>query len=196
MKSLHYAVTSGSTHGREGAGRGDRGCGPGGEPLTSVASVVEMTGDYPLTLPPTSAAGHGNPDTIGDGLTSASVRHAVAARIGGTPPEGSRPATPATSTVTAAVGREPAPPILLDGHRVIQLAAGESSPATGSKLGQVSWPVGTVPVSVLRDRRVKDPDPNLRLAPGDRTSLLTLPPDASESEPDGGAARIPERGEG
>jgi chloride channel protein, CIC family len=121
-------------------------------------------------------------------ITNASVLRTIARRIGPWPQD-SRPAT-------AAAGREPAPPMPLTGYRVIELVVGESSPAAGARLGRVSWPAGTIPVSVLQDRSLKDPDPSLKLAAGDRISLLTVQPAVAENQRDGGAAHVPARGEG
>jgi Trk K+ transport system NAD-binding subunit len=46
------------------------------------------------------------------------------------------------------------------------------SPAAGQAIGHVAWPAGTIPVSLLRHRRLEEPDPVIVLAPGDRLSLL------------------------
>jgi CIC family chloride channel protein len=112
----------------------------------------------------------GLPVLSGDGrriegwITNASVLRAVGAEIGRVRPDGNRaPGAPAG---------DPAPPVPLDGYRVVELTVGESSLAAGARLGQVSWPAGTIPVSVLRDRSLKDPDPALTLIAGDRVSLL------------------------
>jgi CIC family chloride channel protein len=64
-------------------------------------------------------------------------------------------------------------PTPLDGYRVLEINVSPDSPAAGEALGNVSWPEGSIPVSVLRDRRLSDPDPGITLEPGDRVSLLT-----------------------
>jgi hypothetical protein len=51
------------------------------------------------------------------------------------------------------------------------------SPAIGRPLGSIPWPGGSIPVSVLRDRSLTDPDLGLTLQAGDRVSLLTPAPD-------------------
>jgi chloride channel protein, CIC family len=66
--------------------------------------------------------------------------------------------------------REPFDP--LSGYQVIELAVGASSPAAGARLGDVAWPDGTAPVSIVRDRTHRQPDPALRLLSGDRIILL------------------------
>ena len=62
------------------------------------------------------------------------------------------------------------------------------SPASGRKLGDVTWPSASTPVSILRGRHLRPPDPQLTLAPGDRVSLLTVAPGHSSvrdpAEPD------------
>jgi chloride channel protein, CIC family len=123
-------------------------------------------------------------------ITSASVLKSVAERMGAATTSGSGPAVAAA----AAAGHAPEPPMPLSGYRVMELAVGESSAATGATLGQVRWPAGTIPISVLRDHRVKDPDPSLKLAAGDRIGLLTVLPAAAENERDGGGMHVPARG--
>jgi chloride channel protein, CIC family len=132
----------------------------------------------------------GLPVLSGDGshvegwITNASVLRTVASRMGVAPTQDGRGAA-------AAAGRQPAPPMPLSGYRVIELAVGESSPAAGAELGQVSWPAGTIPVSVLRNHSLKDPDPSLTLAAGDRVSLLSL---VSHAPGNGANGSPPRRG--
>ena len=59
-------------------------------------------------------------------------------------------------------GRPPGPG---DRHRAGSLAAGQA-------LGDIAWPPGYIPVSVLDNRTLRDPDPAITLVPGDRVSLL------------------------
>ncbi len=105
-------------------------------------------------------------------ITNASVLRAVAHRIDGTSPD-------ARPSAASGPGREPPPPAPLQGFRVIEVAVGPSSPAVGTQLGRVSWPAGAIPVSVLRDRRLHDPDPELALAAGDQIGLLVVKPQPS-----------------
>jgi chloride channel protein, CIC family len=119
----------------------------------------------------------GLPVLSGDGrrvegwITSASVLRTVAARLGAAPPQGTGPQI---------VSRRPAPPMPLPGYRVIDISLEPGSAIAGRKLDSVSWPAGSRPVSVLRHRSLRDPDPGLRLAPGDRVSLLV--PGASSAQ--------------
>jgi Trk K+ transport system NAD-binding subunit len=59
----------------------------------------------------------------------------------------------------------------------ITITAG--SPAAGRKLADVTWPAGSTPVSVLHERRLRPPHPELTLAPGDRIGLLAAAPGGS-----------------
>ncbi|MGH3122481.1 MAG: chloride channel protein [Streptosporangiaceae bacterium] len=71
------------------------------------------------------------------------------------------------------------PPTPLPGYRFAEITVTAGSPAAGQKLGDVTWPLATAPVSVLRGRQFRPPRPEFTLAPGDRVSLLTLAPDGS-----------------
>jgi chloride channel protein, CIC family len=185
----------------DGAGAGSSGDGSSELPGTVVyqadPQAVYASESLAQALGQLEAYGRdGLPVLSGDGhqvegwITNASVLRTVAARIGLAPPDGSR------SAAGRATGRQPAPPTPLTGYRVMELAIGETSPAVGSRLGQVSWPGGAIPVSVLRHRTLTDPDPGLTLAAGDRVSLLTLEPQTPGSGQDDGAADLDARGDG
>ena len=49
-------------------------------------------------------------------------------------------------------------------------------PPSGTRLGETTWPPGWVPVSVLDDHTLRDPDPGFTLTPGDRVNLLVPAP--------------------
>jgi chloride channel protein, CIC family len=103
-------------------------------------------------------------------ITNASVLAAIARQITG----GQHPAQPPTA---AQPGAGPAAaPTPLPGYQVLEVTLGEDSPAAGRALGGIIWPPGCFPVSILRDRTLRDPDPALTLAPGDRVNLLTRTP--------------------
>jgi hypothetical protein len=57
-----------------------------------------------------------------------------------------------------------------------EVTVGQSSPAAGQPLGETIWPQGWVPLSVLHDHALRDPDPVVTLAPGDRVNLLVPAP--------------------
>jgi chloride channel protein, CIC family len=115
-------------------------------------------------------------------ITNASVLRTVAGRIGSAPSQGNGPGGPAL-----------APPTPVNGYQVVEMTVGDASPAVGANLGQVSWPAGTIPVSVLRHRRLADPDPDLKLAAGDRVSLLTVIQADAENGRDSDGTQAPDQ---
>ena len=64
------------------------------------------------------------------------------------------------------------PPTPLPGYRFVEITVTAGSAAARRKLGDATWPPGSVPVSVLRGRKLRPPRPDITLAPGDRVSLL------------------------
>jgi chloride channel protein, CIC family len=67
-------------------------------------------------------------------------------------------------------------PTPLHGYQILEVTVDADSPAAGHPLGETTWPPGCVPVSVLDNQTLRDPDPNLTLAPGDRINLLAPTP--------------------
>ena len=80
------------------------------------------------------------------------------------------------------------PPTPLPGYQLVEITIAGDSPASSRKLGEVPWPPASTPVSILRGRHLRPPDPQLTLAPGDRVRLLTVTPGHSAvpdpAEPD------------
>ena len=68
------------------------------------------------------------------------------------------------------------PPTPLPGYRLVEITITPGSPAAGRKLGDITWPHASTPVSVLRGRRLRPPRPQITLTAGDRVSLLTVTP--------------------
>ncbi|MGH3154295.1 MAG: TrkA C-terminal domain-containing protein, partial [Streptosporangiaceae bacterium] len=68
------------------------------------------------------------------------------------------------------------PPTPLRGYQILEVTIEASSPAAGRALRTITWPPGANVVSVLHNRRIRDPDPALTLHPGDRIILLTRRP--------------------
>jgi CIC family chloride channel protein len=64
------------------------------------------------------------------------------------------------------------PPTPLPGYQILEIAIDDGSPAAGQALRTLTWPPGTIPVSVLQHRRLRDPHPDLVLSPGDRITAL------------------------
>ena len=76
------------------------------------------------------------------------------------------------------------PPTPLPGYQLVEITIAGDSPASSRKLGEVTWPPASTPVSILRGRHLRPPDPQLRLAPGDRVRLLTVTPgDSAAPDP-------------
>jgi CIC family chloride channel protein len=221
-------------------------------PLTSLASVVEMTGDFALTLPvmlavaiaatisralsygtiyttkllrrgtdidrsapwraladlkvadamrplrtvlavpPAPAAGNGRdglPVLSADGqqiqgwITAPAVLRAIARQI--------TTARALSTQAQVSADWEHAdpesllrhPPTPLPGYQVAEITITAGSPAAGRKLGDVTWPPASVPVSVLRGHQLRPPRPEITLAVGDRVSLLTGAPADVPSHP-------------
>jgi CIC family chloride channel protein len=103
-------------------------------------------------------------------VTSAGVLHALARRVAGT----------AADTTQAAADGEPddahavpeRPPVPLPGYYVAEITITGDSPPAGRKLGDVSWPPASIPVSVLRAGSLRPANGGITLAAGDRVSLL------------------------
>jgi chloride channel protein, CIC family len=101
-------------------------------------------------------------------ITNASVLQAVASQLG-------------TSPLRVTDGRadrrsgtaDGEPPDPLPGYQVLEFTIRGATAAAGRTLGSISLPAGSIPVSVLRDRILREPDPELILAAGDRVSVLT-----------------------
>jgi len=81
------------------------------------------------------------------------------------------------------------PPTPLPGYQLIEITITRGSPAAGRTLADVAWPPGSTPVTVLRGHRLRPPQPELTLAPGDRVSLLTASSGGSSERDPGGRHR-------
>jgi chloride channel protein, CIC family len=127
----------------------------------------------------------GLPVLSGDGrqvrgwITNHSVLQTLAGRIGSSSPRQS-------TASDSAAGRQPRPaepPAPLHGYRVLEISVGPGSPAVGRPLRSIRWPPASVPVAILRQRSLREPDPDLTLAEDDRVSLLVPLPAGSSSAP-------------
>ncbi len=170
---------------RGGAGHAGAGGGTDAPDLTAVAGPVTFAQDPQVLydseslpqvlgqlerygrdgLPVLSADGH----RVEGWVTGADVLSAMAGKIGMAQPRAGVRASPPSAGA-------PAP---LPGYRAVEVTVGAGSQAAGRKLGDVAWPAGSAPVSVLRGREFSPPDPVLTLAPGDRVVLLV--PEAGPS---------------
>ena len=117
-------------------------------------------------------------------ITNASVLQAVTREIGG-PPD--RAAWAANATTPPGAPSGPAgPPAPLYGYEVLEVTVAEDSPACGEALGAITWPASCIPVAVLRQRSLREPDPDFTLADGDCVSLLAPAPARSPTAAPGG----------
>jgi CIC family chloride channel protein len=105
-------------------------------------------------------------------ITSNNVLQAVARHIHAAQPGGSQAqpaAEPAVPGLRDDLHDAPTP---LDSYQLLEIAIPNRSPAAGQALGDIAWPPGCVPVTVLDDGTLRDPDPGIILASGDRVGLL------------------------
>jgi chloride channel protein, CIC family len=77
------------------------------------------------------------------------------------------------------------PPTPLPGYQLTEIIITAGSPAAGHKLGDVTWPRGSAPVSVLSGHQLRPPHSEITLTAGDRVSLLTAEPDGSPARHSG-----------
>jgi chloride channel protein, CIC family len=115
-------------------------------------------------------------------ITNGSVLRAVAAELGGaTRRDGGALAGQARPGSRDSAAEPPDP---LPGYQVAEVTVGAGKPAAGEPLGSIEWPAGSIPVSVLRHRILREPDPGLRLMAGDRVSLLVPAPTGGGPQPE------------
>ena len=60
----------------------------------------------------------------------------------------------------------------LDSYQLLEVTIPVGSPSAGQPLGDITWPPGCVPVTVVDNGTLRDPDPGIILAPGDHINLL------------------------
>ena len=135
------------------------------ESLTQALRQLELYGRD--GLPVISADGQ----HLQGWITTQNVLQAVARHMHAAPaaPPAPRAAAPSVPGPQAAPGPPPAP---LRGYQILEITISAGSPAAGQALGDTTWPPGYIPVSVLDNRTLRDPDPGITLVPGNRVSLL------------------------
>jgi CIC family chloride channel protein len=79
------------------------------------------------------------------------------------------------------------PPTPLPGYQLVEITITSGSPAAERKLGDITWPHASTPVSVQHGRRLRPPSPEITLTAGDRVNLLT-------TAPGGAPPRLPAEG--
>lgn len=126
-------------------------------------------------LPVLSPDGH----QIQGWITAPAVLRAIARQI-----TASQPATAQAQAAADWDHADPStlaqdPPTPLPGYQLVEITITPGSPAAGRKLGDITWPHASTPVSVLRGRQLRPPRPEITLTPGDRVNLLTAAPGGS-----------------
>ena len=148
-----------------------------GESLTQTLRQLELYGRD--GLPVISADGqHLQGWITSQNMLQAVARHISAAQAGTAQPQPA--AGPALPGRQDDLHRAPTP---LGGFKVLEIAIPAGSPAAGRKLGGITWPPGSVPVSVQDARTLRDPDPGITLAPGDCVSLLARTQQSMQPSP-------------
>jgi CIC family chloride channel protein len=156
------------------------------ESLTQVLRQLELYGRD--GLPVISADGQ----RLEGWITSQNVLQAVARQMHAAPAaaQAQHPAAPAVPGPQAAPGQPPDP---LRGYQILEITISAGSPANGQTLGDTTWPSGWIPVTILDNHTLRDPDPGIALAPGDRVNLLAREPDNPHpAHPRGQAAGHPD----
>lgn len=64
---------------------------------------------------------------------------------------------------------------------MLQVTIPAGSPAAGKALGDIAWPPGWIPATVMDNRTLRGPDPGITLTPGDRVNSLAREPRNPES---------------
>ena len=60
--------------------------------------------------------------------------------------------------------------------QILEVTIPAGSPAAGKALGDIAWPPGWIPATVMGNRTLRGPDPGITLTPGDRINLLAREP--------------------
>jgi CIC family chloride channel protein len=127
-------------------------------------------------------------------ITNQNVLHAVTARLGADAPTialGHRAAEWATRSEEDHQ-EEHDPRAQLTGYQIAEFTVGEGNSAAGRRLGELDWPASHLPVSVLHRRSLCEPEPNIRLRPGDQVNVLVpIDQDTSPCGPPTGEAVDP-----
>jgi len=147
------------------------------ESLAQTLRQLEVYGPY--GLPVLSSGGQ----QVQGWITAPAVLRAIARQI--------TAAQPATAQAQAAADWDHAdpdqlaqdPPNALPGYQLVEIAITSGSLAAGRKLGDITWPPASTPVSVQRGRHLRPPRPEITLTAGDRVSLLTAAPGDAPARP-------------
>ncbi|WP_304362879.1 TrkA C-terminal domain-containing protein, partial [Mycobacterium malmoense] len=105
-------------------------------------------------------------------LTNQNVLRAVGAYFTDVQPDAVAAHQPAVSAGPPPAAAEHDPHSQLEGYCIVEHTLARDSVAVGRSLGDLDWPAGHFPVSVLHNRQLVEPDASLRLATGDRVNVL------------------------
>ncbi|HWR47848.1 MAG TPA: chloride channel protein [Pseudonocardiaceae bacterium] len=133
-------------------------------------------------LPVISTDGH----ILQGWITNQNVLRTVATRIAAAEPDitaGQRAAGWA-DPYTGAAGHDRG--TQLPGYQIIEYTLRDDSTVAGRTLGELHWPPGHLPVSIIHNRRLTDADPHTPLEPGDRINVLVPIPTDGDTHPTGG----------
>jgi len=139
----------------------------GTESLAQALRQLEVYGHD--GLPVLSADGH----QIQGWITAPGVLRAIARQITADQPDTAQAQLAADWDHADPDSLRQHPPTPLPGYQVAEITITPGSPAAGRKLGDVTWPRASAPVSVLRGHQLRPSGPETILNPGDRVSLLT-----------------------
>jgi CIC family chloride channel protein len=142
-----------------------------GEPLTQALGQLALHGRD--GLPVLSADGqHVEGWITSQNVLSALHRQVTTATAAA---EQGQPALSRAAPRTSAALRKA--PDQLAGYQLLQITIAAGSAAAGRKLGEIAWLPGSIPVSVLGDCTVRDPEPGMILTASDRINLLAPVPE-------------------
>ncbi|WP_407684933.1 chloride channel protein [Mycobacterium sp. HUMS_1102779] len=105
-------------------------------------------------------------------LTNQDVLRAVAAHLAASYPDIAASHQAAEWADPKAITAEHDPRSQLSGYRIVEYTLGPDSAAVGRSIGELEWPPGHYPVSVIHQRQLMDADVAVRLEPGDRVNIL------------------------
>jgi CIC family chloride channel protein len=105
-------------------------------------------------------------------LTNQNVLRAVGTYLADAQPNMAASRTAANWADPRAGTAEHDPRSQLAGYHIVERTLGADSAAVGRTLGELDWPAGHLPVSILHDRQLVEADPAVRLVTGDRINIL------------------------
>jgi CIC family chloride channel protein len=117
-------------------------------------------------------------------LTNQNVLRVVATQLTAAEPAVATGERAAERAVPHAVESDHDPHAELTGYRIVEHTLRDDSAAVGAALGELHWPPGHLPVSIIRNHRLLDADPGQQLSAGDQINILapTTSTDSSHSD--------------